>query len=235
MRRIDAYAYSNRLSRLHPAYKVGCSLLMLMLCLVLNRPLTSVLILVLMLALTIGWAGLPWRFTFKLLGAEGGFLLAGVLGVAISVGASSGHGGVAIGPVWVGLTADSIQQAVNVFLRAVGSVAALNFLALTTPVPDLLELMRRLKAPAVLIEVMGLIYRFIFVLLDSLERMMLAHEARLGFADWRSSLRSAAMIGTNLFIEAFRRSRALETALHVRAWEGQLRVLPRDYVHPFRR
>lgn len=79
------------------------------------------------------------------------------------------------------------------------------------------------------------ISRFVFVLLDSLERMTQAHEVRLGFANRHAALRSAALIGANLFIEAFRRSQRLELALRSRAWSGSLRVLPRAYTHPFRR
>ncbi|MFN3331576.1 MAG: cobalt ECF transporter T component CbiQ [Caldilinea sp.] len=235
MRQIDAYAYSNRLYKLHPAYKAGCSLLALVLCLAISRPLASLLTLALMLGLTVFWAGLPWRFVLKVLLAEGSFLLAGVLGVAVSISTSPAPGGVALGPFWMYIGAESVWQAVNLFLRALGSVAALNFLALTTPMLDLMELLQRLRVPEVLIEVMGLTYRFIFVLLDSLERMTLAQEARLGFGNWRSSLRSAALIGTNLFIEAFRRSRALETVLQSRAWDGALRVLPQEYEHPYQR
>ncbi|MDW8352081.1 MAG: cobalt ECF transporter T component CbiQ, partial [Anaerolineae bacterium] len=219
MRQIDSYAHSNKLSRLHPAYKAGCSLLALTLCLALDHPTVSLLITALMLALTVGWAGLPWRFVLRLLGAEGGFLLTGVLGIAISVRLSFDQAG-GLGPVQIGVTAESVQQALHVFLRALGGAAALNFLALTTPAADLLELLRSLRAPATLIEIMGLTYRFIFALFDSLERMTMAQEVRLGFADWRNSLRSAALIGTNLFVEAFRRSRALETALQARAWTG---------------
>ncbi|MCS6774117.1 MAG: cobalt ECF transporter T component CbiQ [Thermoflexales bacterium] len=223
---IDAFAYANRLSRLHPAYKAGCSLLALCACLVLDRPLASVIVLVLMLALTTVWAGVPWRAVAKLLFAEGSFLLAGVLGIALTVSPSPTPGSVSVGGMWVGVSAQSLAQAVAVFLRALGSVAALNFLALTTPVPDLLEWLRRLRVPEVLVELMGLIYRFTFVLLDSLGHMTLAHEVRLGFASQRATLRSAALIGANLFIQAFRRSQRLEVALRSRAWNGSLRVLP---------
>lgn len=235
MRQLDAFAYSNQLRRLHPAYKAGCSLLALLLCLGLNRIYSSLVIFIFMLGLTIFWAGLPWRFVLRLILAEGSFLLIGVLGVAVSISGIPSPGALAFGPLWFNVSAESNHQALNLLMRALGSVAALNFLALTTPMLDLLELLRRLHVPELLIDLMGLMYRFIFVLLDSLERMTLAQEARLGFANWRNSLHSAAQIGTNLFIEAFRRSRTLETALQGRAWDGNLRVLPQKYEHLFRK
>ncbi len=233
--RVDTFAYTNRLSTLHPAYKVGISALALGVCLAFDQPLTSALVLGVMWVLMVGWADIPWRAAARLLTAESGFLLGGVLSVALSVGdVPSGLEIAGLG-IRVGVSAASLQHASNVFLRVLGSIAALDFLALTTPVPDLLELLRCLRAPEALVEVMGLTYRFIFVLLDSLERMRRAHDVRLGFANRRAALRSTALIGANLFIEAFRRGQRLELALRSRAWSGSLRVLPRAYTHPFRR
>lgn len=233
MRFIDRYAYSNRIHRLHPAYKAGCSLLAIVLCLSIDRPLVNLLILGLMMSLTIFWAGLPGRFVLRLSLAEGGFLFVGVIGVAISVSIDPIPGALSLGPLWLIIGAESAWSAVNLLTRALGCVAAMNFLALTTPMVDLMDLLRRLRVPEVLVDLMGLIYRFIFVLLDSLERMRLAQEVRLGYGNWRSSLHSAAQLATNLFIETFRRSRNLETALQGRGWDGTLRVLPREYEHLF--
>ncbi len=235
MHLIDRFAYANHIRKLHPGYKAGCSLLALVLCLGINRLQTSLLILFVMLGLSILWARLPARFVLRLTFVEGSFLLFGVLGVAISVSGIPSPGALAMGPLWFNLSAESVWTAVNLLLRALGCAAAMNFLALTTPMVDLIDLLRRLRVPAFLIELMSLMYRFIFVLLDSLERMILAQEVRLGFRNWRSSLYSAAQIGTNLFIEAFRRSQRLEVALQGRAWDGNLRVLPQEYEHMFSR
>jgi len=234
MRLLDRYAYSNRIRRLHPAYKAGCSLIAMFLCLGSNQLFVSIPILVLMLGLSIVWAGIPWRFMLKLSLAEGSFLLLSVLSVAVSVSGIPDSGALALGPLWFNLSSESALQAINLLARALGCVAAMNFLALTTPMVDLMELLRRLRVPTLLIDLMGLMYRFIFVLLDSLERMVLAQQVRLGFWGWRNILHSAARIGANLFIEAFRRSLKLETALQGRAWNGDLRVLPHEFEHPFR-
>lgn len=235
MHLLDRYAYSNRIRKLHPAYKAGCSLSALILCLGISSLGFSLFVLLVMLGLTIFWARLPARFVLRLTFVEGSFLLFGVLGVAVSVSGISSPGAVVVGPFWVNLTAETIWRAGILLTRALGCVAAMNFLALTTPVVDLIDLMRRLRVPAVLIELMILMYRFIFVLLESLERMILAQEVRLGFQNWRCSLQSVAQIGANLFIEAFRRSKRLEIALQGRAWDGTLRVLPQEYEHPFSR
>ena len=42
---IDRYAYSNRIRKLDPAYKAGFSLALIALCLVIDQPISSLMIL----------------------------------------------------------------------------------------------------------------------------------------------------------------------------------------------
>jgi len=226
---IDRYAYSNRIRKLNPAYKAGLSLIVILACLIIDRSPVSVAVIFLATSLSIFWAGLPAGFVIKVLTAEGSFLLFGVLGVAVSINTVPVQGGLVIGPFWVNVTPETIDLAVRLLLRALGCTAMMNFLALTTPMVDLIDLLKRMHVSEILIDLMTLIYRFIFTLLDSLDRMILAQEVRMGFNGWRNSLQSTANIGANLFIEALRRSRRLETALEGRGWDGSFRVLPQEY------
>ena len=226
---IDRYAYGNRIRRLNPLYKTGFSLIVIVICLAANRFPVSALCLFLMAVLSILWAGLPLRFFLKVLLAEGGFLLFGVLGVAVSFSAVPSKNGYALGPIWIVATNASILSAGNLFMRSLACASALNFLAFTTPVVDLIDLLRRFRFPEIILDLMVLIYRFIFTLMDSLDQMVLARKVRLGFNGWKNSFHSIAAVSTNLFIEAFRRSRTLENALRGRGWEGHLKVLPQEY------
>ena len=45
---------------------------------------------------------------------------------------------------------------------------------------DILEVLRKMRLPALLIELMMLIYRFIFLLLETASAIMTAQESRLG-------------------------------------------------------
>jgi cobalt/nickel transport system permease protein len=231
MRWIDRFAYNNRIHRLDPAYKAGFSLGVIFLCLLLENPHASLALLGLTVSLAVWWAGLPAGFVLRLLLAEGGFLAIGVLGVAVSVGVRPTAGALALGPLWLSVTAETLNLAIILLTRSLGCVAAMNFLAFTTPLVDLIDLLRRMRVSDLLIDLMTLTYRFTFILLDCLERMVQAQEVRLGFNGWRRSLLSAGQIGANLFIEAFRRSQKLELALQGRGWDGRLRVLPQEYEH----
>ncbi len=229
MRTIDQFAYSNAIRRLDPAIKAGFSLLILLLCLVIDRPLISATLLCMVILLSVFWAKLPSGFVIRVLLAEGSFLLFGVLGVAVSINTVPTGEAISIGPFWVNITVGSLLMAFRLFMRSLGCASAMNFLALTTPLVDLIDLFRRIHLPELIIDLMTLIYRFLFTLLDCLEQMVMAQEVRLGFNGWRRGLQSAGNIAANLFIEAFRKSQKLETSLEGRLWEGSLRVLPQDY------
>jgi cobalt/nickel transport system permease protein len=229
---IDRYAYTNRIRRIDPAYKAGLALLVLVLCLLLNRPGVGLLATGWLWTLATFWAGLPAAVFGRVLLAQALFLIWAVAGVAVSVSASPPLGldwSWPVGPVWIASSRASLQAALQLATRALGAASAMNFLALTTPLVDLVDLMRRWRLPSLLIDLMTLIYRFIFVLLEGVERMRAAQASRLGYINIRRSLVSAGLLGSRLFIDSYQRSQRLQIALESRGYIGELRVLPSSY------
>jgi len=230
---IDRYAYSNRIRQVDPAYKAALSVAVLLLCLVLNEPLVGLAAAAGMWLLAVGVAGLPGRTFGQMLFAEAFFLTLVTAGVAVSIGfgapGDAGRYALRLGPVWLSSGPESLSLAARLVTRALGGAAAMNFLAMTTPLVDLIDLFRRLGLPAALIDVMALTYRFIFILMDSLDRMYVAQNSRLGYRSWRRALASAGQLAARLFIDAYQRSERLQTALDSRAYQGELRVLPAAY------
>jgi cobalt/nickel transport system permease protein len=208
--------------------------MVLALCLLLNRPVVGLLAVCWMWFLSTAVAGLPVRVFGGVLFAEGSFLLLAVAGLAVSVGMGSADGegvcwALEIGPFWLASSPTSLNTALRAGTRALGGAAAMNFLALTTPLVDLIELMRRLRVPTVLIDVMKLMYRNIFVLLESLERMHTAQDTRLGYVNFRRGMSSAGVLASRLFIDAYQRGQRLQTALSSRGFTSDLKVLPIRY------
>jgi len=230
---LDHYAYSNRLRSVEPAHKAGLALLVLVLCLALNRPVVGLLAMAWMWGLTAWLAGLPLRVFGQVLFAEGVFVAITVASVALSLGTLPPPAGWSwqLGPVWLSSSPAQVQTALVLLTRTLGSAAALNFLALTTPIVDLVDLMRRLRLPALLIDLMTLVYRYIFILLESLDRMVTAQSSRLGYADFRRAMTSAGLLASRLFIETYQRGQRLQIALDSRGYTGanQLRVLPLQF------
>jgi cobalt/nickel transport system permease protein len=229
---IDRYAYQNRIRRIDPAQKGALALVAILLCLLLDRPLVGLLAAVWMGVLLGLWARVPPLVFGRVLLAEGLFLALSVAGVALSLSLSRPGPPTtawALGPLWLGTSPQALFVALRLLARALGCAAALNFLILTTPLVDLIELGRRLRVPELLIDLMTIVYRTIFVLLESLRRMYTAQDARLGYRDARRALPSAALLGSQLFLDAYRRSRRMQLALESRALDGALRVLPIGY------
>jgi cobalt/nickel transport system permease protein len=232
---IDQYAYNNRIRQVDPAYKVGLALTVVILCLILNEPPVGLAAIGWMYWITVYLTGIPGRTFAKLIVTEGAFLMLTIVGVVVSFSlADPGHISTwawQIGPIWISGSPASLYQGINLVTRALGAAAAMNFLALTTPLVDMIELFRRWRIPGELIDIMTVVYRSIFVLLESLDTMYRAQESRLGYntSYWRA-MNSAALLGSRLFVETFQRSRRMQIALESRGYEGgNLQVLASPY------
>lgn len=231
---IDRYAYTNRLRQIDPAYKTGLALTVLLFCLVLDEPLVGLAAAGWMYVLAVRLAGLSARVFGRVLLAEATFLVLTTVGIVLSFSLVDPRGVSSwawqLGPLWLSSSPASLYQGVSLVTRALGAASAMNFLALTTPLVDMVELFRRWHVPAILIDLMTVIYRFIFVLLESLNRMYMAQDSRLGYnTSYFRAMNSAALLGSRLFIDAYRRSQRLQVALESRGFAGDLRVLPSTY------
>ena len=185
-----------------------------------------------MFGLTVWLAGIPAKVFRRVLLAEVSFLLLTSIGVAVSI-STRNHGvgwQLPVGRFWLVVTPESLEQMVLLVTRAMGGASALNFLSFTTPLVDMVGLMRKMRLPEPLIDVMVIMYRFIFVLLETLTKMVTAQRSRLGYsAGYRRGMQASGLAGARLFFNAMRRSQRLETALESRGFDGTLRVLTARY------
>ena len=229
----EGHAYAGKLRRLHPGYKVGLALTVIVGCLALDNPWTSTVALLWMCGLTLTVAHVPPRRLLRLLLAEAMFLALSVIGIVLSISLTapatlpwSWH----IGPLWFSSGPAELQLGAAVLLRAMAAVIAMNFLTVTTRTLDMMDLLRRVHVSEFLIDVMTVMYRFIFVLQSTVTLVYTAQECRLGYVNRRRAMQSAALLGSQLFIDALRRTQRLQIALDSRGFNGALRVLPPDYV-----
>ena len=78
----------------------------------------------------------------------------------------------------VGLTAEGLESAGLIVMRAAVSIALVVLLTLTTPWARLLAALRSLKVPTTVILVLAMAYRYLFHLLTSVDDMYTARTAR---------------------------------------------------------
>ena len=113
--------------------------------------------------------------------------------------------------------------------QALASVSCLYFLSFNTPMPDILNVLRVMRCPRIILELMLLIYRYIFVLLEIASNLRTAQNSRLGNKDYRTSLKSFGALASALFIRAIKKSNALYDAMESRCYDGTIRVLNETY------
>ena len=102
---------------------------------------------------------------------------------------------------------------------------------LSTPLIDLIALLRRLRMPETLLEIMVLCYRMLFVFSEAVHDTMTAQSARLGYATPRLVLRSHAGLVACLTVQIWQRARDLHSAALSRNNDGPLRFLEPEFAH----
>ena len=226
---IDQYAQRSRLRGVSPFVKAGFALAVLLLCVGADLAAVGLAVSAGMLLAAVFFSGAPVRYVLSLMAVPVLFIVASCLAVLFDVPAEPlGFFDVPLFGFCLSATEAGLRQAGRLFCRAYGAVACLYFLSLTTPMQELLEVLRRLRLPRIVIELMYLIYRYIFLLLDAQNRMTVAARSRLGYAGRRGAWYTFTHISGSVLAGAFRRSGACFDAMEARCYDGTLRFLTRQ-------
>lgn len=123
------------------------------------------------------------------------------------------------------ITRDSINQGVFVFCRVIGGMSAMIFIALTTPMTDIFIVFRQCRIPDVVIDLMMIIYRTIFILLDQVIQIYQAQVMRLGYTSWKESIHSFSSLCGAAFIASWDSGDDLIRAMDARCYDGKFALL----------
>jgi cobalt/nickel transport system permease protein len=128
---------------------------------------------------------------------------------------------------WLSLsiTRESINQSAFVFCRVIGGMSAMIFIALTTPMTDIFIVLRQCKVPEVVIDLMMIIYRTIFILIDQVIQIYQAQVMRLGYSTYLESLHSFASLCGAAFIASWDAGDDLVRAMDARCYDGKFALL----------
>jgi len=222
---IEQCAYANRWRHVSPAAKGLFAVGALIAAFAATRPTTAALVALLVVLTAIIGAGVPASRFLRVALPPLGFLLLGCLTLAYSLDVAPGGG---FSMRWLPAGWTPILQ---LAARSSAALTALLFLALTTPLVDLIALLRRLKMPEVLLEIMVLCYRMLFVFSEALHDTRTAQAARLGYATPVLTLRSLGSLTANLTLQIWQRAHALNIAAQSRNNDGAFRFLEPDYAN----
>ncbi len=221
---IEQAAYTNRWRPVAPAAKGLFALAGLIAAFAAGTPSTALVVAALLVAVTLLGAGIAPGCYLRAAAPALFFLALSSLSLAFSLNAGPDHGSLA-------LSVGGLAKATEVVSRSLGALAALLFLGLTTPLTDLIALLRRLRAPALLLDLMVLCYRMLFVFSAVVHDTLTAQSARLGYATPRLAMRSLGQLAANLSLQVWQRAAALQIAAEARNNAGPLRFLEPVFAH----
>ena len=134
-----------------------------------------------------------------------------------------------LGSIYITGSWKGISLALQLILTAMAAVSCLYFLSLNTPITDILVVLRKLKCPLIIIELMLLIYRYIFVLLEIASAISTSQKSRLGNKDLKTAYQSFGTLVSVLFVRAMKKSDALYDAMESRCYDGRIVVLNENF------
>lgn len=228
--RIDYYAQLSGLRKYNSFLKVLFALANIFIVIFFNKITLSVTVLFLTSVITLCLGRIPVKTYIKFMCIPLAFIILSCLAICLEFSSQPADGYfISLHFFYAGFTGNSIMTALKVFFRAMAGISSLYMLSLSTPVNEIVMVTERLHLPVILTELMNLIYRFIFILMDTAAQMHTSAKARLGFMGFRSSCRSFALVCGSLFISALKKSQDYYDALLSRGYDGRLEFLSEQY------
>ena len=217
---MDYIAHNNKLTESNPYFKLFLTVFLLILTLALDNLYFDVFIFIAMSVVILAIAGINYKSYIKFLLIPMAFLVITCLFLVFFFG--SGKVIYETGIFGIVVTTDSLHYGVYTFMRVLGCLPCLGFLALTTPIAKILHCLATLKIPKIVIEIALLMYNTIFIFLNEIDTMQKAQETRLGYHSYTNSFKSLGALTSTIFLRSLDKSETLQNSLDSRGYNGEL-------------
>ena len=226
---IDYYAYISAIRDWNPMFKVLFSLGVLILVIALDSLYVSLFVLITMGFLTVVRGRIPLHQYISTLTIPIVFVLVGSLTIALSFARQPlGQYNLHLGFFYIYTSDADLLRMINLMAKAMGAVSALFMMTLSTPSGEIISVMRKAHMPKLFVELMNMIYRYIFVIMETNRKMHDSAESRLGYVDYRTSVKSFTGTASNLLVVSLKKANAYYDALVSRGYDGELRFLEKE-------
>lgn len=219
---LEDFAQTNDLRETSPGLKLFLGLASILLCVSSPGPVAPLLVAASMSAAILLLARIPPRVYARLLLIPVSFAVMSIVVILFVTG--SGTVLLKVPGLPLAVTADGVNLAILLLARVFGGMCSLFFIALTTPMTEVFDILRRLGVPSVLIDLAMLIYRFIFILIKEAGQIYRAQVMRLGYGRFRESVNSFGMLAGALFLRTWESGEALVLAMDARCYDGKLGI-----------
>ncbi len=223
VRNIDFYASQSKIRHWNDSFKAASSCIILLLCMILDQPEVSIAVIATMGIVNI-WANrVPALEYIGLLKVPLAFLAIGCVIIALGISKQPmGDYRIFLCGHYFYTTNEGAGRAAALFLKAMGAVSAMYVLTLSTSASELAGVLKKAHVPKAIVELMNMMYRFIFILTEVQGRMKTAAVSRLGYVDFKASCYSFGQIGGNLFLVSLKKANTYYDAMVSRGYEGDL-------------
>ncbi|SFE19979.1 cobalt/nickel transport system permease protein [Peptostreptococcaceae bacterium pGA-8] len=227
---IDKLCYLSKLRYENPTEKFLYAILTLLFCIISRSVAMGIIVMAVNRYLTVHKGGISSKRYFHLMMIPFTFLVLSTLAIVVNISKTPLDAyAIPVGDYFVTGSYAGVWKGVQLCVTALASVSCLYFLSLNTTMTDIFSVMRKFKVPNLFIELMLLIYRYIFILLDVAMRIGISQDSRLGNKNYRTAIKSFSGLLSALFVRAMHRSRYLFDSMEARGYDGEIKVLEEHY------
>ncbi len=219
---MDTLAYSSRMLSWAPLGKFVFVIAILIVNIVTSSMMVP------FVTLAIGLALMAYSTNFKIPFFVALALAEAVLILAIGCGMISITGDKADPAIWdthllwfdIYMTSESFNKAWLVMFRGVAGMSVMMAFATSTPIPHLSYALKQVHMPREVSELIVLIYRYGFLLLERMDAMWEAAHCRMGFNGFMTTMRTTASIAVGIFTSSSNLADKAQIALDCRNYQG---------------
>lgn len=213
----DKYAYNNRLVHIHPIIK-GVIYLLLLGISFSEIPSLQLGLLIAIAPLTCYVAHVYWVTYSKWVMVTFPFVFLSLVTVMVSFSNRQQEMLISI-PLFngfMGVTQHSVIRTSIILLRVYCSLLSTYFFILTVPFQQLLILLRYLRLPRFLLDIIVLMYRFIFLFIHEFIVMRDTLDLKFGFGTFKQSYKSMGLLANQFFTRLMKTNEHLNHTLEMR-------------------
>lgn len=211
---IDLYAFNSNIREWHSGFKIIFAFVMTILAITLDNPYVSIIIIIAMAYIIVWKGGLGVKAYLSVLKIPVIFILLSGIAIAVDFPLSA--------------SMESIMETIFLMLKVFAAVSGLQMMILSTLSSDIIMFFKSMHVPKLIIELMNLIYRFIFILFATHGQMKNAAMGRQGYVDFKTSCRTFGAIASNVFIISIKGGNACYDAMESRCYEGDLQFIQEE-------
>lgn len=130
-------------------------------------------------------------------------------------------------PVFLQAYKEGLEYGFLLLLRIMAAVSLASVLAFSTPMIEILETLRLLKLPNIMVDLAGLMARYVFILEETAHRMHRAQVSRtVRRLRWKEQVINTGAVAGRILLESFDRSMRIYQAMLARGYNDEQRPTP---------